>query len=105
MREFRTMGQPVNFEVEIYDKCKYTREAQVEGPQNIVKYYDVETWEIVDGEDAAVIEAESDGSCIDEFHEYLVLHFVDGGTSTFRNSHVDLFRVPYEAWQAKRGEK
>ena len=56
-----------------------------------VKYTGVKAWSIVSGEDAAEIEAESDGSCIDENHEYLILHFENGETSTFRNSHVDMW--------------
>ena len=30
---------------------------------------------------------------VDEFEEYLILTFENGETSTFRNSHVDLFRI------------
>lgn len=56
-----------------------------------VKYTGLKSWSIVDGEDAEVIESETDASCIDENHEYLVLEFVDGTTATFRNSHVDMF--------------
>ena len=29
----------------------------------------------------------------DEYNEYLILTFANGETSTFRNSHVDLFRI------------
>ena len=61
------------------------------GEEKEVKYTGLKSWSIVDGEDAAKIEAESDGSCIDEYHEYLVLEFIDGTTATFRNSHVDMF--------------
>lgn len=56
-----------------------------------VKYTGLKSWSIIDGEDAKQIEAETDASCIDENHEYLVLEFVDGTTATFRNSHVDMF--------------
>ena len=61
------------------------------GRENVVEYTGLKSWSFVNGEDAAKIEAESDASCIDEYHEYLVLEFVDGTTSTFRNSHVDMF--------------
>lgn len=54
-------------------------------------YTGLKQWSIVDGEDAKLIEAETDGTCIDENHEYLVLEFVDGTEATFRNSHVDMF--------------
>lgn len=56
-----------------------------------VTYTGLKSWSIVDGEDAKQIEEETDESCIDENHEYLVLEFNNGTTSTFRNSHVDMF--------------
>ena len=55
------------------------------------EYTGVTAWDIIeDGEEAKEIEAETDASSIDEYHEYLILHFEDGTTSTFRNSHVDM---------------
>ena len=56
-----------------------------------ITYTGLKSWSIIDGEDAKAIEAETDGSCIDEYHEYLVLEFNDGTSATFRNSHVDMF--------------
>lgn len=37
------------------------------------------------------IEAETDGSCLDEYNEYCIISFLNGETATFRNSHVDIF--------------
>lgn len=70
-----------------------TEGAKWENPGKIkeVRYAGLKSWSIVDGEDAKAIESETDASCIDENHEYLVLEFNDGSKATFRNSHVDMF--------------
>lgn len=93
MRESRSYGKVVNVVVNVYNECKYTASEEAFENAKEVKLNGIESWEIVDGEDAKEIEAHTDGSCIDDYHEYLVLHFVDGTTSTFRNSYVDMFRV------------
>lgn len=72
----------------VYENSKYTGNV---GEERMVQYTGLKQWSIVDGEDAKEIEEHTDGSCIDEMHEYLVLEFTDGTTSTFRNSHVDMF--------------
>lgn len=51
----------------------------------------VKSWSIVDGEEAKLIEAETDEDGIDENHEYLILRFANGEESTYRNSHVAMF--------------
>ena len=76
-------------EVDVHDVIKY-RDRDPEELKHI-RYSDVVAFEVVDGEAAALIEAESDGSCIDDYHEYLVLYFANGDTATFRNSYVDMF--------------
>lgn len=73
--------------LKVYEETKYTADE--------AKYrieYEITGWRVATGEEAKAIEAETDGSCIDEYHEYLILEFADGDTSTFRNSHVDLMR-------------
>lgn len=89
----RTIGRPFNAEIELYSECKYTASEEVFENSIRHQYKGIKFWEIVTDEDAEALEAESDGSCIDEYHEYLVLHFEDGDTATFRNSHVDMFRI------------
>ena len=90
MTELRTFGRPAIVEVEVYSECKYTAPAEIF--ENSIKVnYSIENWEIVTGEDAREIEAEMDE--VDDHHEYLVLHLMDGDTATFRNSYVDMFRV------------
>lgn len=95
-REIRRFIRKANkATLHVYEECKYT--AAELGHDEVfencmqVKYDNVEYIEIVNGDDAKAIEAETDGSCIDDMHEYLVLHFTDGQTSTFRNSYVDMF--------------
>ena len=77
-------------ELEIHKEVKYFDQSE---NLPVVKYSDVTAWEVVGGDAAAQIEAESDGSCIDEFHEYLILYFANGETAVFRNSYVDLFII------------
>ena len=72
----------------VYENSKYTGDV---GKERKVEYKDLKSWSIVDGEDAKEIESHTDGSCIDEMHEYLVLEFTDGSIATYRNSHVDMF--------------
>lgn len=92
MKESRTIGRPFTAEIEIYKECKYTASLKTLEESKRVRY-EVESWDIVTGEEATEIEAETDGSCIDDHHEYLVLHLVGGETATFRNSYVDMFRI------------
>lgn len=74
--------------VELYDKCKYTKNAKV---IKKVQYTGVTAWDIIDGgEEAEEIESMTDESGVDPHHEYLVLHYIDGVTSTFRNSLCDM---------------
>ena len=95
-REIRRFSRrKVKATVDVYEECKYTAAAL--GHEEVfenckqAKYDNVECIEIVSGVDAEEIEAETDGSCIDDMHEYLVIHFTDGQTATFRNSYVDMF--------------
>lgn len=75
------------FELEVYDVCKYTKEP---AEKKRVIYTGVSAWDIIEGGKEAE-EIERDSDVIDDNHEYLVLHFKDGSTSTFRNSYVDMF--------------
>lgn len=87
MRELRTAGCKVDVEVEVYGAVKYT--ATENGIK--VNYKNVINWEIITGQDAEEIESMTDEDGTDDLHEYLVLHFENGDTATFRNSYVDMF--------------
>ena len=92
-KEVRTVGRAFSAEVEIYNVCKYNApREELENPI-VVRYDGITSWEIVSGYEAWEIERETDEASIDDYHEYLVLHFENGETSTFRNSYVDMFRV------------
>lgn len=74
----------------ISEYSKYDPEGR--GGEIEAKYTGVTCWDVIEGgKEAAEIEANTDRYGIDENHEYLVLHFEDGTSSTFRNSHCDMF--------------
>lgn len=77
-----------NVKIYLYENSKYS---SIVGNEKEINYTGLKSWCIIDGEDAETIENETDGTCIDENHEYLLLNFVDGSEVTFRNSHVDMF--------------
>ena len=73
--------------VKVYDGSKYdaTSEKVAETLYNDVVSLDVKS--ISDDEILKVFDD------VDEYGEYAMLTFADGTTSTFRKSHVDIFRV------------
>lgn len=74
----------------MFDGCKYTE--QELGKARRVTYTGLTSWDIISGgEEATEFESHIDSESVDEFHEYLVLHFNDGTESSFRNSHCDMF--------------
>ena len=74
----------------IHDIIKY----EDENMGHKVTYTGVKSWDIIQGgEEAKAIEIDADVESMDPFHEYLVLHFENGDTATFRNSFVDMFII------------
>lgn len=71
----------------IYNKVKYEKSAK---ELTSIKFDDVESFQ-VKTIPANRILAETDESCVDPYNEYLIIKFVYGATSTFRNSYVDTF--------------
>lgn len=75
--------------ITVYENNKYTA---TENSYKDIEYTGVTSWDIIEGgAEAEEIEAYTDESGVDDNHEYLVLHFENGETSTFRNSYVDMF--------------
>lgn len=82
--------QQATIKLYISEYSKY--DPDTSGGEIEVEYTGLTAWDIIEGgKEAEEIESETDCNGIDENHEYLVLHFNDGTTSTFRNSHVDMF--------------
>ena len=73
--------------VKVYNECKYNptseKIAEVE--------YKIKGYEVKEIEDAELYAMGFDET--DEYKEYLILTLEDGETATFRNSHIDMFRV------------
>lgn len=81
----------MNVRVKVYDEIKYS---PISKKIAEVEYYNIKGWDIVsDPVTVEQIEHETDESGIDECHEYLIIELENGEISTFRNSHVDLFKI------------
>ena len=80
----------MDVKVKIYNGVKYNKDSEKVAE---VEYKNIQGFEVVFGERATKIGFETDENSRDEFNEYLVITLEDGETSTFCNSHVDLFRI------------
>ena len=80
----------MNVKVKVYNGVKY--EATSEKVAEI-KYKSIKGYEVVTGDRATEIGLETDENRRDEYNEYLIITLDNGETATFRNSHVDLFRI------------
>lgn len=74
--------------VKVYDESKYNLESKKVAE---VQYDKVSKFEVVAMSDETIYSMGFDE--VDEYGEYLIITFESGETSTFRNSHVDLFRA------------
>lgn len=72
--------------VKVYDRCKY----EVESKKVAEAEYNIKTFEVKEIAEDEILKT---FDCADEFNEYLILTLENGETSTFRNSHVDLFKL------------
>ena len=82
--------------LKVYKDVKYCSSKENLTNCKTVTYDDCTGYEVVSGKEAEEIEAHTDGSCIDDLHDYLVLYLEGGETATFRNSYVDLFVMDWK---------
>lgn len=80
----------MDVKVKIYNEVKYSKDSKKVAE---VEYKNIKGFEVVTDERATEIGLETDEASRDEYNEYLVITLEDGEKSTFRNSHVDLFRI------------
>lgn len=80
----------MNVKVKIYNGVKYDLNSEKIAE---VEYNNIKGFEVVTGKRATEIGNETDENSRDEYNEYLVITLENGETSTFCNSHVDLFRI------------
>ena len=80
----------MNVKIKIYDGVKYNVESKKVAE---IEYDNIKGYEVVTGDKATEIGLETDENSRDEYNEYLVITLADGETSTFCNSHVDMFRI------------
>lgn len=82
------MRKTYNAKLNVYPTCKYDPRT-AEDEYKTINYTDVVWFEVV-SDPMTVSEIEASG-LVDDYHEYLIIHFANGEQSTFRNSYVDLF--------------
>ena len=80
----------MNVKIKIYDGVKYNVESKKVAE---IEYDNIKGYEVVTGDRATEIGLETDVNSRDEYNEYLVITLANGETSTFCNSHVDMFRI------------
>lgn len=80
----------LNVMVELYNGVKYNANSE---KVKEVEYDNIRGYEVVTGERATEIGLETDENSRDEYNEYLIITLENGKTSTFCNSHVDMFRI------------
>ena len=78
----------MNAKIKVYDKCKYEADSKKVAE---VMYRNIKDYEVVTGNSATEIGLETDENSRDEYNEYLIITLENGETSTFCNSHVDMF--------------
>lgn len=71
----------------IYDRYKYDRQSKA---KERLYFTGLTSWDSISGGDEAK-KIEADTDIIDDYHEYLILHFKNGTKRLFCNSYVDLF--------------
>lgn len=80
----------MDVKVKVYNGVKYEKDSKKVAE---VEYKNIKGFEVVTGEKATMIGLETDENSRDEYNEYLIITLDNGETSTFCNSHVDLFRI------------
>ena len=75
----------MNVLVKVYDGDKYDPMSK---KVSETRYNDVASLDVKHISDGEILKAFDE---VDEYGEYVILTFADGTTSTFRNSHVDIF--------------
>ena len=78
----------MKLKVKVYSGCKYDVESK-KIAETI--YNNVTSFEVKVMTDEEIFSTGFDET--DEYNEYAIITFADGETVTFRNSHIDIFKI------------